>query len=131
MTEIKIKKSIIYLIGIIVLILILGFFLIRNMVISTGDIINNNGNGEIQKITLGIKNYNYYPNTIVVKSGQPVRIYLDESVFGCYRYFTIRDFGISKYLITPQDYIEFTPTKKGTYRFSCSMGMGTGTLIVE
>ena len=91
----------------------------------------DNANGQMQKIVLGIKNYNYYPNTIKVKAGEPVRIYLDNSVVGCYRSFTIREFGIAKYLKTPNDYIEFTPNKKGTFRFACSMGMGTGTLIVE
>ena len=94
----------------------------------TGNVIANN---EIQKITLGIKNYNYYPNTIKVKAGIPVRINLDESVRGCYRSFVIRDFGIAKRLATPKDYVEFTPTKKGTYTFACSMGMGRGIIIVE
>lgn len=84
-----------------------------------------------QDIVLSFKNYNYYPNTITVRAGQPVRISLDSSVTGCYRAFTIRDFGISKHLQTPQDFIEFTPQQKGTFRFSCSMGMGTGTLIIE
>jgi|SRR3989344_929288 len=94
----------------------------------TGSIIKNNN---IQKITLSIKDYNYYPNTIKVKAGVPVRINLDKSVVGCYRSFTIRDFGISKRLATPEDYVEFTPTKKGTYTFSCAMGMGRGKIIVE
>ena len=94
----------------------------------TGNVIANN---EIQKITLGIKNYNYYPNTIKVKAGIPVRINLDESVRGCYRSFVIRDFGIAKRLATPEDYVEFIPSKKGTYTFACSMGMGRGKIIVE
>ena len=87
--------------------------------------------GKTQEVVLSMKNYNYYPNTIKVKSDIPVRIYLDESVVGCYRGFTIRDFGINKYLKTPEDYIEFTPNKKGTFVFACSMGMGTGKIIVE
>jgi len=94
----------------------------------TGNAVANN---DVQKITLGIKNYNYYPNTITVKAGIPVRINLDESVKGCLRSFTIKDFGIAKNLRTPEDYVEFTPTKKGTYPFACSMGMGTGKIIVE
>jgi len=94
-------------------------------------VIGNGGSGDFQKVVLGMKNYNYYPNTINVKAGQPVRIYLDESVIGCYRGFTIRDFKIAKYLKTPEDYVEFTPKEPGTYGFSCSMGMGRGTLIVE
>ena len=96
----------------------------------SGNVVLNNDN-EMQKITLSMKNYNYYPNTIKVKVGIRVRINLDESVRGCYRSFTIREFGISKYLKTPNDYVEFTPTKKGAYTFACSMGMGRGKIIVE
>ena len=94
----------------------------------TGSIIKNNN---IQKITLSIKDYNYYPNTIKVKAGVPVRINLDKSVVGCYRSFTIRDLGVVKYAKTPEDKIIFTPKKTGSFRFACSMGMGTGTIIVE
>ncbi len=108
-----------------------GFFLIKGSGPSGNAVSGNSGSGKIQEVTLGMKGYNYYPNTVAVKANQPVRIYLDKSVGGCYRSFTIRDFGIAKYLATPKDYVEFTPTKKGSYRFACSMGMGTGTLIVE
>ena len=89
------------------------------------------GEGEVQKIILSTKDYNYYPNTIKVKAGQPVSISLDSSVSGCLRSFTIRDLGLVKYLKTPQDSLDFTPSKPGTYKFACSMCMGTGTLIVE
>lgn len=78
-----------------------------------------------------MKNYNYYPNTIRVKVNQPVEIYLDESVGGCFRDFTSRELGIHEYLKTQQDKITFTPVKKGTFAFACSMNMGRGTLIVE
>ncbi|MBS3072464.1 cupredoxin domain-containing protein [Candidatus Pacearchaeota archaeon] len=87
--------------------------------------------GDVQKVNLGIKNYNYYPNTITVKVGKPVSITLDKSVVGCYRSFTIRDLGVNKYSSNPSQTIDFTPTKTGTFRFACSMGMGTGTIIVE
>jgi len=92
---------------------------------------NGSNDGDFQKVTLSMKNYNYFPNTITVKEGTPVRIYLDNSISGCYRSLVIRNFGINQYIKTPSDYVEFTPDKKGTFRFSCSMGMGTGTLIVE
>ena len=91
----------------------------------------NSDTSNAQKIVLSFKNGNYYPNTVTVKAGQPVSISLDSSVQGCYRSFTVREFGISKYLASPSDSVTFTPTKPGTYRFACSMGMGTGTLIVE
>ena len=77
------------------------------------------------------KDLNYYPSEIKVKANQPVSISLDESVTGCLRSFTIKEIGISKYVKTPAETIEFTPTKKGTFKFACSMGMGYGTIIVE
>ena len=89
------------------------------------------GSGEIQKIILSEKNYNYYPNEIKVKAGQPVSLSLDKSVAGCLRSFTIQDLGVAKHLRTPSDTLEFTPTKAGAYTFACSMGMGYGKLIVE
>ena len=97
---------------------------------------NNNGNvivsdKDAQKITLGIKNYNYYPNTIEVEAGKPVEITLDNSVGGCYRSFNIKDLGISQNSRSPSDKVIFTPTKPGTYAFACSMGMGYGKLIVK
>lgn len=84
-----------------------------------------------QEITLSMKNYNYYPNTIEVEAGKQVSITLDSSVRGCYRAFTINDLGVRKTSNSPEDKIVFTPTKKGTFRFACSMGMGYGTIIVK
>jgi len=117
-----------------VFLLIVGFgvILMKSSGSASGNaVIGGEGSGNTQEVTLSFKNYNYYPNTVTVNVNQPVRIYLDNSVGGCYRSFTIRDFGIAKYLSTPSDYIEFTPTKTGSFRFACSMGMGTGTLIVK
>jgi len=116
--------------------IILGILLVGAGIIiftSSGSAINNSGsgNGQIKDITLGIKNYNYYPNTITVKEVDTVRIRLDSTVKGCYRYLTIRGLGIAKSLPTSEDYIEFIPDKTGSFRFACGMGMGTGTLVVE
>ena len=135
--NITIKRSSLYMVGIIILISFFGYFILGSSddgVIAgsiTGDIVAVNSNKGVQKVVLGLKDFNYYPNTIKVKAGKPVSISLDKTVYGCLRDFTIRDFGIRKYLRSPSDAVEFTPTKPGVYRFSCSMGMGTGTLIVE
>src|SRR3990167_8685317 len=87
--------------------------------------------GEGEKVVISEKNLNYYPNEIKVKAGQPVSISLDSSVTGCLRSFNIKDLGVSKNAKTPSETIDFTPTKKGTFRFACSMGMGYGKIIVE
>ena len=127
----KIKKTALYFVLTIILIIGAGYFLLGKESLNQNEIPNDFGGGDFQKVVLGVKNLNYYPNTITVQYGKPVRIYLDSSVSGCLRSFAIRDFGVTKYLKTPSDYVEFTPNKKGTFRFACSMGMGTGTLIVE
>lgn len=126
------KNTTILVFALILLIIIGGFiFLKTNLNGETVKNSVNSGKNNVQKITLSMKNYNYYPNTITVKANQPVSIILDNSIGGCYRGFVIRDLGVQKYSQNPGDTIDFTPTQKGTFRFSCSMGMGTGTIIVE
>ena len=92
MEEVKIKKKYLY-IGILVIIVIAGFFFfskgpgpVIGGVVTNPDV----NSGDVQRITIGIKDYNYYPNTIRVKAGQPVSISLDSSVTGCFRSFTIK-----------------------------------------
>lgn len=131
----EIKKSTIY-IGMILLALVLGgfFFFREGSSTVNGNVVFEGGQalqGEVQNVVIGEKNLNYYPNEIKVKAGQPVSITLDSSVAGCLRSFNIKDLGVSKYAKTPSDTIDFTPTKKGTFRFACSMGMGYGKIIVE
>lgn len=103
-----------------------------NTVQNTGPNTNQNQNsGNVQKIVLSYENYNYYPQTITVKAGQPVSISLDSSIQGCLRYLVIPQLNLQKSLPTPSDTLDFTPTQKGAYRFQCGMGMGYGTLIVQ
>lgn len=120
-----------YLIGIILLVVVFGFVMIKGASVGQSSVYTAPIKEGVQEIVLGVKDFNYYPNTVKVQTGIPVRIYLDSSVSGCLRDFTIREFGVREYLKTPSDYVEFTPSEKGRYTFACSMGMGTGVLIVE
>lgn len=124
------KNTTILAITLLVIVLIAGgiFFKANTEKTGTTETITNS---PPQKVVLSLQNYNYYPNTVTVKAGQPVQLSLDKSVQGCLRSFTIPELGVKKVLATPQDMLEFTPTTKGTYKFQCSMGMGYGTLIVE
>ncbi len=121
------KNSFIILLTI-VLIVGVGFFVFKGSSSPTTAAVVNDG--PAQEVTLGMKDYNYYPQVLTVNAGQPVRLTLDSSVSGCLRSFTIKELGVSKYAKTPQDIIEFTAPQKGTYKFTCSMGMGYGTLNV-
>jgi len=122
-------------IGIVAVVVAAAFFVFSSFEPSvTGAIIGEPGavlDGEIQKVTLSTKDFNYYPSEIAVEADKPVEITLDSSVKGCLRSFTIRELGVVKYSKDPSQKIVFTPTKKGSFAFACSMGMGYGTIVVE
>ncbi|HLD15981.1 MAG TPA: cupredoxin domain-containing protein [Candidatus Nanoarchaeia archaeon] len=119
-------------------ILILIFLLVafKNMILSKdeGNIDSKAivDNGDAQIVNLGFKNRNYYPNTIEVEAGRPVKIVANlKEITGCYRGFVIPNLKINKYLRENDNIIEFTPIQKGVIPFSCVMGMGTGQIIVK
>lgn len=90
---------------------------------------NENG---VQKVTINIQNTGYEPNYFKVKKGTPVELTLTtDNVYSCASAFVFRSFNIFAQL-KPKDSqkFDFTPTAAGTYRFSCAMGMYTGTMEV-
>ncbi len=89
--------------------------------------------GETQNITVNITNSGYSPKSFTVKAGSPVVLTLTTNgVYSCASAFVFREFGINTTLkSTDTQSFKFTPNKKGTYNFSCSMGMYTGTMRVE
>ena len=143
--EVKIKKRTIF--TIIGIVLILGFvlFAFKNILLTkgneiTGDLVRGGetgsnkviNEGDTQIVNLGVANYNYDPNFITVESGKKVKIIGNmNQLQGCLRAFRIPNLGISKVFNSNDNVLEFTPTSKGTFGFTCSMGMGTGTLIVK
>jgi len=68
-----------------------------------------------------------------VRAGRPVRLEFDrQETSGCTEEVVLPDFGIRTYLpahkTTP---VEFTPTRPGSYEFTCGMAMVRGKIIVE
>lgn len=123
------KQKTKYIVGIsIILVILITITLFFNSNNHLNKIPNNK---ETQKITLSFKNYNYYPNTITVKENIPVEITLDNSITGCFRTIVIKDLGVYASSNNPSQKITFTPNKKGSFIFACSMHMGTGTINVE
>lgn len=86
----------------------------------------------VQVIDLEVKQSGYWPNYLVVKKNQPVRLKLSSNgVFSCASAFRIPSLGIVKNLKpTDSTFVEFTPVSSGKIAFSCSMGMYTGTIEV-
>jgi sulfite exporter TauE/SafE/copper chaperone CopZ len=76
--------------------------------------------------------YEYEPNRFTIKAGVPTRWEIDGSQgAGCAMALSSRQLGIQKLLTRGPNVIEFTaPKEPGTYRFSCSMGMYRGQIVV-
>lgn len=85
-----------------------------------------------QKVTIQITNSGYSPSVVTVQSGQEVELTLQSrETYSCALSFVLKEFGISIDLKpTDSQVVKFTPQKPGTYTFTCSMGMYTGTLRV-
>jgi len=99
-------------------------------VIKDVEAVKLNGNEQVVELTL--KNFNYFPNVLNLKVGKPVKIIVDTNkIGGCFSTILIPDFGIKKFIRRGDNVIEFTPTKTGTFKFYCPMGMGSGKIIVS
>ena len=86
----------------------------------------------VQEVTLSWGKFNYDPEVIRVKAGKPVKIIGDVSrLQGCFQSLVIPELKLEKYFTKGDNVLLFTPEEKGTFGFTCAMGMGKGTLIVE
>lgn len=73
----------------------------------------------------------YRPNRLTVRKGMPVEWIINStSPYTCAAYLVVPELGVSKFLEPGENVIRFTPTKAGTIRFSCSMGMYSGSITV-
>lgn len=86
----------------------------------------------VQSVKISIENSGYVPNKLQVKAGIPVALTLQTNgAYTCASDFVFPEFNLRARL-GPDDSqtLTFTPPKRGSYTFSCSMGMYTGVLEV-
>ena len=88
-------------------------------------------NGDVQEIVTTLESGSYPP--ITVQNGVPVRwtIVADaKNLNGCNNEIVIPQFNKEQKLVPGDNVITFTPTKTGTFGYSCWMGMIRGTITV-
>ena len=83
-----------------------------------------------QYVSIGFQKGGNSPNTIIVQGGREVVLRNDGTIRGCAGYIIQRQLGINADLINNEEY-RFTPLRPGAYKFSCSMGMFVGNIVVE
>ena len=86
-----------------------------------------------QTLSIDVKRTSYSPGLLEAKAGLPIRLELKtEKITGCTRGFTIPSLGIQKTLpSTGTTVIEIPAQKPGKIRFTCSMGMYSGSIVVS
>ncbi len=90
------------------------------------------GAGGMQEVTIAVQG-GYSPAQVRVKKGAPVRLVFDrQETSGCSEEVVIPEFGIRRFLPAFQKTaVEITPTRAGTFDFTCGMSMLRGKLTVE
>ena len=101
---------------------------------------DNEGNTEMdtslkegyQEIRMEVNRYGWEPNEFVLKKGFPVRWIINgKEINGCNNAIQVPEYNL-KFDVKPgEQIIEFTPTEEGIVRWSCWMGMISGTFIVK
>lgn len=96
---------------------------------------NSQGTGtpsqDAQVVRITQKANGYFPTTISVKKGRPVKLIIDsEDSYTCAASLLIPKVGVRKTLTPGENVVEFIPEKSGPIPFSCSMGMYRGVINV-
>lgn len=80
---------------------------------------------------MAVNGIDYEPSVLTVTAGQKVRWIVDATdAAGCARSLISPEIGVRTVLRSGENVIEFTPTKRGTIAFTCSMGMTSGEFRV-
>lgn len=89
------------------------------------------GNDGYQEATIRVYG-RYRPQVVTVRSGRPVRLrFLREENTPCSERVIFEGLGIERRLPTHQETrIELTPSRPGSYMFTCQMGVYRGWLVV-
>ncbi|MFO0624348.1 MAG: cupredoxin domain-containing protein [Polyangiales bacterium] len=88
--------------------------------------------GGPQAVTIRVRG-GYDPSVVVVRQGQPVRLdFVRDETSACSEQVVLADFGITRDLPAhATTAVAFTPTRAGSFSFTCGMGMLRGTIVVE
>jgi len=87
----------------------------------------------IQKVTVALTEKGYQPNSLKLRRGIPAQVtFLRKVSATCGTQVVIPEYDIKRDLpLNESVSVAFTPSKSGTFTFSCGMGMLRGSLIVR
>jgi len=86
--------------------------------------------GDVQTISVDIKDGSYAPNVLKLKAGVPAEITFGQST-GCTGVVQSKDLGFQEDLSAGPKTVKLAALQPGTYTFSCGMEMVYGKIVVE
>jgi plastocyanin domain-containing protein len=85
----------------------------------------------VQVIKISLKDGQYVPNQFTVQSSMPVKVSFEGTATDCLGHPTFRSLNKTADLTTAPATLDLGTLKPGTYKFSCAMGMNSGTISVQ
>lgn len=85
----------------------------------------------VQVLRISLKDGRYVPNAFTVQASLPVRASFDGTATGCLGHPTFKSLGKAADVTKSSAAIDLGMLKPGTYKFSCAMGMNSGTITVQ
>jgi len=87
----------------------------------------------IQKVTVALTEKGYQPGSLKLRRGIPAQVtFLRKVSATCGTQVVIPEYDIKRDLpLNESVSVAFTPSKSGTFTFSCGMGMLRGSLVVR
>ncbi|HUP68378.1 MAG TPA: sulfite exporter TauE/SafE family protein [Acidimicrobiales bacterium] len=84
----------------------------------------------IQRITIEARNTSYSPSAMTVRAGVPTELTIrTDNTQGCTRAIVMSSFGVQKVLpATGDTLVDLGSLEPGTYRYTCGMGMYSGSI---
>jgi sulfite exporter TauE/SafE len=128
------------------IVIILGIVMINNGLVLTGSgydfssitgsvVASSDGVSVVegfQEIRMDVTRSGWSPNTFVLQKDVPVKWIINGiELTGCNNAIQVPKYGLEFDVKQGEQIIEFTPTEEGTVRWSCWMGMISGTFIVK
>lgn len=87
---------------------------------------------EVQEIRMTESDSGYTPNVFHIKPNTKTRWIIDATnPYSCASQLTAPSIGVSKQLEPGENTVEFVSPASGTIKFSCSMGMYSGKIIID
>lgn len=97
------------------------------MVVGSAQVVNG-----VQVVNVAIQGGTYVPNKITVKAGMPVQVVFAGSAKGCLAKPMFKSLGKNgDVTASGAATIDLGALPKGTYKFTCAMGMNAGSIIAQ